>query len=80
MRWTQFSGNHPFCDEHARQEANFGKEDPSYYFWTEYPRTITLEKFEKNFDFWFGQVERGETFYISIDDEQKVTIMPYEEK
>jgi len=33
VRMTQFAGNHPFCDEHARKEENFGKEDPSYFFW-----------------------------------------------
>jgi hypothetical protein len=33
VRVTQFSGNHHFCDEHAKKEANFGKEDPSYFFW-----------------------------------------------
>ena len=33
VRRTQFSGDHPFCDEHARKEKNFGKEDPSYFFW-----------------------------------------------
>jgi hypothetical protein len=33
VRHTQFSGNHPFCEEHAQKEKNFGKEDPSYFFW-----------------------------------------------
>lgn len=33
VRRTQFSGDHPFCDEHAHKEKNFGKEDPSYFFW-----------------------------------------------
>ena len=34
VRMTQFAGDHYFCDEHARKEDNFGKEDPSYFFWS----------------------------------------------
>ncbi len=33
VRRTQFSGDHFFCDVHARVEADFGKEDSSYFFW-----------------------------------------------
>jgi hypothetical protein len=33
VRHTQFAGEHYFCDRHARQQADFGKEDPSYYVW-----------------------------------------------
>jgi len=40
VRHTQFSGDHPFCEEHARQEKDFGQEDPSYFYW----RKITREK------------------------------------
>ena len=32
IRGTQFAGNHPFCDEHARQEEGFGISD-SYEYW-----------------------------------------------
>ena len=32
IRATQFAGNHPFCDEHARQEKGFGISD-SYEYW-----------------------------------------------
>lgn len=32
IRHTQFAGNHPFCNECARGEKDFGKESP-YYFW-----------------------------------------------
>lgn len=32
IRSTQFAGNHPFCDEHARQEQGFGDSD-SYEYW-----------------------------------------------
>jgi len=33
VRRTQFCGNHPYCDEHARRQGDFGHEDPSYFFW-----------------------------------------------
>lgn len=45
VRRTQFSGDHPFCDEHARKEKNFGKEDPSYFFWQEVGPNDNEEKF-----------------------------------
>ncbi len=32
MRYTQFSGDHPFCTKHAKQQGDF-KEVSSYYFW-----------------------------------------------
>jgi endogenous inhibitor of DNA gyrase (YacG/DUF329 family) len=32
IRSTQFAGDHPFCEEHARQEEDFGKND-SYEYW-----------------------------------------------
>lgn len=32
VRCTQFSGSHPFCEEHAKEESDFG-EDDSYKFW-----------------------------------------------
>ncbi len=34
IRHTQFSGSHPFCEEHAKKEKDFG-EDDSYKFWEE---------------------------------------------
>lgn len=33
VRHTQFSGDHPYCEEHAHKEKDFGKEDPSYFVW-----------------------------------------------
>jgi hypothetical protein len=33
-RCTQFAGNHPYCDEHAKQEKDFSESD-SYKFWSE---------------------------------------------
>ncbi len=32
IRSTQFAGDHPYCDEHARMENDFGQDD-SYAFW-----------------------------------------------
>jgi hypothetical protein len=32
VRSTQFAGDHPFCDLHAKDESDFGKDD-SYVFW-----------------------------------------------
>jgi hypothetical protein len=33
VRYTQFAGNHYFCEEHARQEEDFKGTSPSYYDW-----------------------------------------------
>lgn len=33
IRHTQFAGNHPFCEKHAKEQTDFGVEDPSYFFW-----------------------------------------------
>ena len=30
MRYTQFAGNHPFCDKHAELETDFGSEDADW--------------------------------------------------
>jgi hypothetical protein len=34
MRYTQFMGNHPFCDDHAKKQEDFGH-DTSYLGWGE---------------------------------------------
>lgn len=34
VRSTQFAGDHPYCDEHARKENDFGEND-SYAYWVE---------------------------------------------
>ena len=34
IRYTQFAGDHPFCEEHARQESDFDDSD-SYLYWKE---------------------------------------------
>ena len=33
IRYTQFSGDHHFCLDHAKLEKDFKKSDPSYFFW-----------------------------------------------
>lgn len=32
VRSTQFAGEHPYCEEHAKLESDFGQND-SYGFW-----------------------------------------------
>lgn len=32
VRFTQFSGEHPYCHYHALKESDYGKDD-SYAFW-----------------------------------------------
>ena len=34
VRCTQFAGNHPYCDHHARLESDFNEND-SYTYWRE---------------------------------------------
>ena len=34
VRATQFSGVHSFCEAHAKLESDFGKSDPSYFYWS----------------------------------------------
>lgn len=33
VRRTQFAGDHYFCAKHAEEQKDFGKEDPSYFYW-----------------------------------------------
>jgi hypothetical protein len=33
VRCTQYAGDHFFCTAHAREQEDFGKEDPDHYFW-----------------------------------------------
>ena len=33
IRYTQFAGNHPFCDKHAWLEPNFDGDPDSYSDW-----------------------------------------------
>jgi hypothetical protein len=32
VRSTQFAGDHPYCEEHAKKESDFGEND-SYTYW-----------------------------------------------
>ena len=32
-RHTQFSGRFFYCEPHAKEQADFGQEDSSYFFW-----------------------------------------------
>jgi hypothetical protein len=34
IRYTQFAGDHPFCEGHAQQESDFNDSD-SYLYWKE---------------------------------------------
>lgn len=34
IRYTQFSGNHPYCEEHAKLEKDFGQFNTTK-FWSE---------------------------------------------
>ncbi len=33
IRHTQFAGDHPFCEDHAKMEEDFGVND-SYAYWS----------------------------------------------
>lgn len=35
VRSTQFAGDHPYCEEHAREEKDF-QENDSYAYWYKY--------------------------------------------
>jgi hypothetical protein len=38
IRYTQFSGNHPYCDKHAKLERDFGQCDYQYFMWMKIKR------------------------------------------
>jgi hypothetical protein len=44
LRSTQFSGKHPYCDEHAKLQSDFGKDDPSYFYW------VSVEDYKKSLE------------------------------
>lgn len=33
VRSTQFAGDHPYCEYHAKKEDDFGEESDSYFYW-----------------------------------------------
>ena len=47
VRSTQFSGDHPYCDIHAKQESNFGQEDASYFYWDTISEFLGLLEFRR---------------------------------
>lgn len=44
VRVTQFAGDHPYCDLHARQEEDFGKKDDSYFFWVSVGEFLEIDE------------------------------------
>lgn len=57
VRHTQFAGSHPFCSEHARQEADFGEGDPSYFFWKELRADQIAQKHKTAVDGYEGRLK-----------------------
>lgn len=48
VRCTQFSGEHPFCNVHARKERDFGENNASYFCWKPWADYLELtERMEK---------------------------------
>ena len=43
IRSTQFAGDHPFCEEHAREEKDFGIND-SYEHWLQVANDTPLKE------------------------------------
>jgi hypothetical protein len=35
IRKTQFAGEHPYCETHAKQQSDFMQDNPSYQIWIE---------------------------------------------
>lgn len=33
VRSTQFAGEHPYCEDHAKQEPDFNDLPDTYHFW-----------------------------------------------
>ncbi len=51
IRDTQFSGKHPFCDDHAKQQKDFGKSDDSYFVWEKIPAERVASPKPKGIEF-----------------------------
>lgn len=49
IRHTQFSGDHPYCEKHARQQSDFGEED-SYTYWEHTRNTAFFDWFHSHTD------------------------------
>lgn len=42
IRSTQFAGDHPYCDKHARLESDWGQGD-SYQYWVKIPNHTGMD-------------------------------------
>lgn len=43
IRCTQFAGNHPYCEKHARLESDFNDAPDSYQYWYKIEDTLGEE-------------------------------------
>jgi hypothetical protein len=55
IRHTQFAGDHPYCDEHAKLESDFG-EDDSYAYWSQLKSPSDIDD-ERAWDDEFKRIE-----------------------
>ena len=46
VRSTQFAGDHPYCEEHAREEKDF-QENDSYAYWYKYKKKQDRKEIKK---------------------------------
>ena len=44
VKCTQFTGDHFYCDKHAREHKDFGCDGGSYYFWTPIDEYVSLDE------------------------------------
>jgi hypothetical protein len=47
-RHTQFAGDHPYCDEHARLENDFDDMDDSYAYWSKVADLMSDKGYEES--------------------------------
>jgi len=69
IRHTQFSGDHPYCEEHAKAESDFGQED-SYTYWENIAQTAFFDWFHAPLE--SGKL-RSEVFYNELNPEKATT-------
>jgi endogenous inhibitor of DNA gyrase (YacG/DUF329 family) len=48
IRHTQFAGDHPYCDEHARMEKDFDDMDDSYAYWSKVADLMSDKGYEES--------------------------------
>jgi len=46
-RHTQFAGDHPYCEHHAKKEDDFG-EDDSYSYWSKAAEIMSDKGYEES--------------------------------